>query len=375
MNEKEVAELRRRYRKDKSNISRVCGCFVNEKKEMIAEFDHSLGLMPEEESEQILSVMKKTLSGTVGRNLWEVNFSTEQVMESEEHRLLSELRSTELKDKDLVHKLYETIIGSLEMEGNYVILLAHDRYDVFSYSADGEKGESGQVFSYIVCCVCPVKSGRPALSYYLPGNCFRSICADTMLSAPEIGFLFPAFEDHGANIYKAMYYTKNLTDSHVEMVDTLFHSQLPMPAAAQKETFDSILEQTMEGDCSLKIVRSVHAQVCAMLGSRKEDGEEKDEPPVLTKELAGDMLRYCGVPEERVTAFEEKYEEEFGKDAEIHPKNVVNSKQMQLKTPEVTIKVSAGCGDVLETRVIDGVRYILVRADSDVVVNGVNIHI
>ncbi|MBQ8331231.1 MAG: DUF4317 domain-containing protein [Clostridia bacterium] len=375
MNEKEVAELRRRYRKDKSNISRVCGCFVNEKKEMIAEFDHSLGLMPEEESEQILSVMKKTLSGTVGRNLWEVNFSTEQVMESEEHRLLSELRSTELKDKDSVHKLYETIIGSLEMEGNYVILLAHDRYDVFSYSADGEKGESGQVFSYIVCCVCPVKSGRPALSYYLPGNCFRSICADTMLSAPEIGFLFPAFEDHGANIYKAMYYTKNLTDSHVEMVDTLFHSQLPMPAAAQKETFDSILEQTMEGDCSLKIVRSVHAQVCAMLGSRKEDGEEKDEPPVLTKELAGDMLRYCGVPEERVTAFEEKYEEEFGKDAEIHPKNVVNSKQMQLKTPEVTIKVSAGCGDVLETRVIDGVRYILVRADSDVVVNGVNIHI
>lgn len=375
MNEKEVAELRRRYRKDKSNISRVCGCFVNEKKEMIAEFDHGLGLMPEEESEQILSVMKKTLSGTVGRNLWEVNFSTEQVMESEEHRLLSELRSTELKDKELVHRLYESIIGSLEMEGNYVILLAHDRYDVFSYSADGEKGESGQVFSYIVCCVCPVKSGRPALSYYLPGNCFRSICADTMLSAPEIGFLFPAFEDHGANIYKAMYYTKNLTDSHVEMVDTLFHSQLPMPAAAQKETFDSILEQTMEGDCSLKIVRSVHAQVCAMLGSRKEDGEEKDEPPVLTKELAGDMLRYCGVPEERVTAFEEKYEEEFGKDAEIHPKNVVNSKQMQLKTPEVTIKVSAGCGDVLETRVIDGVRYILVRADSDVVVNGVNIHI
>ena len=30
MNEKEIAELRRRFRPDKSGISRVCGCYVNE---------------------------------------------------------------------------------------------------------------------------------------------------------------------------------------------------------------------------------------------------------------------------------------------------------------------------------------------------------
>ena len=147
MNEKEIAELRRRYRKDKSNISRICGCFVNEKKEIIAEFDHSLGLMPEEEAEQVLSVMKKTLSGTVGRNLWEIEFSTAQVMESEEHRLLNQLRSTELKDTEAVRHLYEKIISSLETEGNFVILLAHDRYDVPSFSADGEKRESSETFS------------------------------------------------------------------------------------------------------------------------------------------------------------------------------------------------------------------------------------
>ena len=33
MTDKEIAEIRRRYRTDKSNISHVRGCYVNEKKE------------------------------------------------------------------------------------------------------------------------------------------------------------------------------------------------------------------------------------------------------------------------------------------------------------------------------------------------------
>ena len=371
MNEKDLAELRRRYRPDKSNITHICGCFVNENKEIISEFDQSLGLLPEEEAEQTLRMLKKVLSGTVGRNLLEIDFTTEQVMQSEEHRLLSMLRATQLKEAELVHKLYETVIASLEMEGNYMILLAHDRYDVFSYSADGEKQESGEVFSYIVCCICPVKAGKPTLSYYVPGNCFRTVCSDTVVSAPALGFLFPAFEDRGANIYKALYYTKDLSGSHGEMVDALFHSELPMPAAAQQQTFRAILEQSMEEDCSLRVVRSVHAQVCQMIEAHKE--EKSDEPLALTKEIAGDMLRYCGVPEERVAVFEEKYTEEFGEDAELHPKNVIDSKQVRLKTPDVSIKVAADRGELVETRIIDGTPYILIRADGEVEVNGVTI--
>ena len=115
MNEKDLAELRRRYRPDKSNITRVCGCFVNEKKEIISEFDQSLGMMPEEEAEQMLGVLKKVLTGTVGRTVLEIDFSTQQVMESEEYLLLAELRATRLKNPDLIKKMYETVISSLEL--------------------------------------------------------------------------------------------------------------------------------------------------------------------------------------------------------------------------------------------------------------------
>ena len=136
MNAKEISEIRRRYRADKSNISHVCGCFVNEKKEIISEFQQSLGMMNEDDVSQVLSILKKTLSGTVARNLIDVEFTTNQVLEGEEHKLLMRLRESQLKDAEAVHTLYQTIIENLELEGNFLILLAFDCYDVFHYTSD-----------------------------------------------------------------------------------------------------------------------------------------------------------------------------------------------------------------------------------------------
>jgi len=147
------------------------------------------------------------------------------------------------------------------------------------------------------------------------------------------------------------------------------HQMLAHSAAEQKETFGSVLERAMEEDCSLRVVRSVHNQVRQLMEAHKE--EKKEEPLVITKETAGDMLRYVGVPEERVTAFEEKYEEAFGEQAEITPKNLVETNRFQIKTPEVKIQVNAEHSELVETRVIDGVRYILIRADHEVEINGV----
>ena len=374
MTEKEIAEIRRRYRSDKSNISHVRGCYVNEAKEIISEFDQSLGLMSEDDADGILKVLKKTLSGAPGRNLIDIEFSTQQVLEGEEHKLLTALRQSNLSDEEAVHKLYEKIIETLALDSSYLILLAYDCYDVFKTGADGEKEtESSQVFNYFLCSVCPVKSGKASLSYYIPGKCFRTVAADTVLGAPELGFMFPAFDDRMANIYGALYYTKKLNDSHDDTVDALFKAKLPMPAAIQKETFGSILEETMEESCSLKVVKNVHSQICAMLEEHKE--QKIEEPPVITKKDVSEMLRYSGVAEEKVEKFEEKYDEVFGKDARLNPKNIADAKAISVKTDDANLKIGAGKGSVIETRIIDGVKYILVRADAEVIVNGVNVHI
>lgn len=374
MNEKEIAEIRRRYRSDRSNISRISGCYVNEQREIISEFDQSLGMMSEDDADGMLGLLKKAFSGHIGTNLLEIDFSTDQVNSGDEYALLSRLRKSEIKDADARTELYNKIIESLDIDGSYLILLAHDACDIFETNAEGEKDfESTSVYSYVVCAICTVKEGKPTISYYFPEKCFRTLCADTVLSKPEIAFVFPVLEESQTNIYKALYYTKNLENNHPELVNAIFANDVPMPAKEQSETFSGLLEKTVAEECSVRLVSSIHAQLNAVIEENKAEGN--DEIPYINKSDASEMLRYGGVSEEKIEAFEKGFDESFGENAEIPPKNISSTKQLRVETPEVSVKVNAGFSEVVETRVIDGVKYILIRADNEVTVNGVKVNI
>lgn len=375
MNEKEISEIRRRFRPDKNNISHIRGCYVNEKREIVSEFNQSLGMMPQEEAEKMLAILKRTLSGTLEKNLIEISFDTQQVVDGEEHKLLMTLRNSSLNDANAVSTLFQHIIQTIVIEGNYLILLSHDTYDVPFRSSDGEKQNdaSSEVFSYILCSVCPIKLTKPALSYYVRENEFHNHNVDRIVSAPELGFMFPAFDDRSANLYNALYYSRDIAENHKEFVDAIFKSEIPLPAAVQKETFESILGETLAEDCSYDVVQTVHDQFCEMIEEHKINKEI--EPLVISKNTVKQVLESCGVSDSRVTAFEEKYNSEFGTDVDLCPRNIVDTKQFEVRTPNVTIHVSPEHSGLVETRIIDGTKYILVRADDGVEVNGVNVHI
>lgn len=373
MNEKEISEIRRRFRADKTNISKIRGCYINEEKEISSSFYESLGLLPPEEVEDILSRIKKVLSGTVGKNLVEVEFSTQQVLESPEHALLTKLRKSMLSDDEAVNELYEKIRTSLAIEGAYLILLASESYDIPSYHQDGmESDESTEMFSYFVCAICPVKLTKSSLGYHTHENRFCKIRPDWAVSAPELGFMFPAYEDRGANIYKTLYYTHSASEGQSALAEELFGNEIPMPAAEQKETFQTILSETIAEDCNIAVVKAVHSELAEIIEEHKNT--KKEEPLAINKQTVRDVLTSCAVPEERIQAFEERFDEAFGEQSEIAPINLV-SKQLEVKTEDVSIKINAERGDLIRTRVIDGVKYILIRADDSVEVNGVRIAI
>ena len=175
MNQKELREIRRRFQPERSGITHIYGCYVNSNREIISEIDEALGLLTKEEGEKYLSLLKKALSGALGKNLLDISFATKQVMDSEEHRLLSALRKSELKDAELRESFYRCIIDSLDMEeSNYVILLAFDAYDVPHYGKDGNLDDAGEVYKYLLCSICPVKSGKLELGYVPEEKRFHS---------------------------------------------------------------------------------------------------------------------------------------------------------------------------------------------------------
>lgn len=375
MNQKELGELRRRFRPDKSAITHIYGCYVNSSREIVSYLDESLGVMPQEEAEKYLSLLKKSLSGTLGKNLIDIVFSTGQVADSEEHRLLSSLRDTALKDGEVREKFYQIVMNSLDMgDSNYLILLAHDAYDVPHREKDDslQADASDQVFSYIVSCVCPVKAGKVELGYFPGDNEFHCAAGQTV-AAPELGFLFPAFDDRAANLYNALFYSRKADELHQEFIDAVFHTEAPMSAAEQQEAFQTALTDALEDDCSMEVVHSLHDYLREKIESHKESKDP--EPLALTVKDLGGVLADCGVAEERVAAFIQGCGEQFGEGAALNPANLVDTKRFEVKTADATIAVEPERSFLVETRIIDGRKYLLIPADENVEVNGLGVRV
>lgn len=376
MNQKELNELRRRFKLDHNSISRVYGCYVNGNREIISRMDASLGLMTQEEQEMYLGLLKKSLSGSLGRNLIDIVFSTQQVAGSEEHRLLQTLRQSSLQNAAAREALYRKIIDAIDMQDrNYLILLAADTYDVPHKGSDDEvqADASDRVFQYFLCSICPVKDPEMELRYSNEQKEFHCASTGHIALAPELGFLFPAFDDRAANIYNALFYSKNAALLHQEVIDAVFCVEPPMSAEEQKNVFSTALGDALQEDCSYDVVQSVHEQ---LRGRIEEHKESKDpEPLELSVQEVGEILAGSGVPGEKVEAFRAECRRQYGEQAALNPKNIIESKKFQVNTPEVKISVAPEFSYMVETRVIDGRKYLLIPADEGVEVNGINVSI
>lgn len=369
MTQKEIAELRRHMKPERMAVSRICGCYVNSNREIIADIDEPLSLMPQSEQEKYLGLLKKCVSGALGKNLIDVVFSTEQVQDSEEHRLLMDLRSSKLQNGEARQALYRRIIDSLDLEDtNYVILLAHDTYDVPKKGKDDSEGDSEDVFSYILCAVCPTKDIKPELQYFPGDNEFHTSPTGQVIVPTELGFMFPAFDDRRANIYNALFYTKNASDAHGDFISGVFNAQLPLSAAEQREAFENTLSAALGDECGFEVVRSVNEQLAARIREHRED--KVPEPLAMTARELGDMLTDCGVSEAAVAAFKERCGEALGEGAPIKPENVIDEKKLVIKTEELTVSVSPEDSFRLESRIIDGKKFLLLPVGATVEVNG-----
>lgn len=374
MNEKEIGEIRRHLRRDRSNMTAIYGCFVNDNKEIISEYRASTGIMSENEADKYYAILRKALSGSVGKNLIDLTFKTSQVAGSQEHELLMKLRESKLQDEELRMTLYKKMIDTLVLEGNYLILLGCDAYDVPFKSKDDtlQNDSADETFTYLICAVCPVKQTKPNLHYVPEEKTFHDGAMNQPVSAPEIGFLFPAFDNRSTNIYNALYYTHNTKENQDALIEAVFNTPVPKPAAEQKKCFEALLTTALGDECNLDVVQTVHEQLCERMELHKES--KVPDPLLIDKNVLKDVLSSCGVSETGVAKFSVQYDEAFGFEAELHPKNIIDSKRFEIHTPDIAIKIDPTRTDLVETRVIGGVKYIMINADEDVEVNGVSIH-
>lgn len=331
MRKKDILELKKRFKKDYCTFTKICGCYVNGEKHTILKFRETFLNLDEDEYFKYLEIAKKVLSGTIGNNILELNFPTNEDFINEKQISLMQLKKSQLKDDALLDDFYESIIDNYDFTGNFIILIFHDAYDVITKTKDNLKiDESEEVYEYVLCAICPVSLSEPGLRHFEEENKIKARIRDWVVDAPTNGFVFPAFIDRSSDVNSIMYYTKNSKDAHPELMENALGCYSKQTATVQKETFQSIIKDSFTDDKADKTFMEIQENLNNMIDEYNAMYDDTDcEPISLTKKDIQNILIESGVPEEITTKIEKSYVENFGDDLPL-AENLIDAKALKV---------------------------------------------
>jgi hypothetical protein len=353
------------------SITKVSGCYVDGEKTIKTKFTESFLCLPEEETFKYFEIFKKTLSGTIGKNLINMDFPLETEFNGGTQEFLLKLRDSELKEETLLEEFYNKIIQTYDFPGNYLVLVVYAAYDVPGKTNDKIMMEdaSDEVFSYILCSICPVNLSKPGLSYHEDLNQIGKRIQDWVVGAPNNGFLFPAFNDRSADIHSVLYYSKDSEELNSDFAKELFGCEVPMSAGGQKETFQTLIKETLGEECDYEIVRNIHEKMNDILEEHKL--KEIPEPLTLDMKEVKSIFAESGVVEEKLVEFDKNYEKMTGENPTLIAANIVNTRVFEVKTLDVIVKVNPDRVDLVQTKLVDGRKCLVIEITDQVEVNGI----
>ena len=371
MNKKEVLEIRKQFSPANCAITRICGCYVDHEKNKKFESKEAFLSLPEEEAFKYFDIFKKTLSGTMGRNMLNMEFPLDAEMPGGAQEFLLKLRDSKLEDDMLLEEFYDKIIENYIFAENYYIILIHAMYDIPGKSSDGLEmyDASDNVYEYLLCSICPVALSKAGLYYNAEENRIEDRIRDWLVDVPAKGFLFPAFNDRNMDLHGVLYYTKKSEDLQPELIANVLGAVQPMSADTQKEAFQMLIEDTLGEDGDYETVRNIHDTLNDLI----EEHKEEPEPLALDCTDVKKIFEQSGVAAEKMEHFERSYEENAGEKATLLAANIAETRKFNIETPDVIIKVNPERADLVETCIIDGRQCLVIAVDDHIEVNGINV--
>ena len=370
MDKKSISEIRKLIKPD-SCIDRIRACYVNEEGEVIREIHDSLAAMEKESMEKYCEILRGAMSGKLGRNLFNMEFPLEEESEGGRQQLLYRLAQSELKNDELLTLFFNKIVENFRCETKYLILLMHGMYDIPAKGKDNADMEdaSDYVYSFLVCCICPVILMKEGLCYDEEACTFLDRRTDWAVQKPVSGFLFPAYNDRQPDIHSLLYYCRKEEERHEEISGDLLGCVLPIPESDQKELFKSMVEQTLGRNCDFENVKAINDAVTQIIEQNKDSGE----PVAIEKEQMRRLLSENGADQSVLSDFDDAFDEAVGEGAALMAENLVETSRLEVKSPSLKISVKADMTDMLKTKVIDGMEYLLIPVVDELEVNGIRI--
>ena len=371
MDKKAIAEIRKLMTVNNCRIDKIRGCYVDENREIVTELKETFLAIEESTVEKYCELFRQTLSGKIGKNLFNLEFPLTEETPGGRQDLLYRLQQSGIGDNTLVRAFFDRVIETAKFPDKYLILLAHGIYDIPGRTSDGIDMDdaSDYVYDFILCSICPVILLKEGLCYDSEKKCFLDRRNDWAVQRPDAGFLFPAFNDRGTDIHQVLYFARRPDEMHWEIPDELLGCTMPLPEDDQRDVFKNVVEVTLGRECDFENVKNIHEAIGQLVEQEKDSGE----PAQIEKVQLRRILYENGAPQESLETFDAAFDAAVGEGGTLMAENAADTRKLEIKTPSLRITVKAEMADMIRTRFIDGIEYLTIPVADDIEVNGIRI--
>ena len=391
MTKKEINEIKSLFDTIQDcGISRLAGCYVDGDGNKVKTFNDSFLNLPEEEMYKYLEIFRKTLSGTPGKNLLDMSFVNSGEENSDSFNtsygkgMLQKIRKSELKDEAVLEDFYDKVIETYDYVGNYLILLIHQTYDIPGMTTDGIEMDdsSDEIYSYILCSICPMKLTKPGLGFDDDLGEIHTLRQIFAVELPDNGFLFPAFNDRSTDDNEVLYSSRKTDKLQENFIEKVLDVTATLPAKQQKEGFTEFVSDVLGEESNIETVLSIQENLKETVNNKKSEAE--GETIFFDKDSMRNVFEKSGVSEERLEVFDKKFDQQFEKQFENAPNikveeklfadNVAPVRNFEVRNKNMLLRVKSKHADIIDTRVIDGKKCLVIELTDDLTVNGIPVN-
>lgn len=286
--QQDVTELKRRFTPEECTITRFAGAYVDAHKNIVTSFNKNFLNLEDAELHKYLKIIREIYSNELENKLLTLEFNPYDIGET--FGYIQRLVNDGLKDEDSVEGLMLEIINDYITEGNYLILLFHDNYDVIKQASDGAELDSEEVYSYIQCIICPVNLEKGGLQYRKDDNAIGTIDRDWIVGKPRVGFVYPAFEHRTTEAGHIMYYTQKPLEPASELITkTLQCKNKYTIAQVQKSLENTFFKATKSEELTEEYLQRLNVEL-------RNIAEQERTDEVITAGDLAEMLEVIHIP-------------------------------------------------------------------------------
>lgn len=369
MIQSEINEIKKTLKFTDCSIQKLTGCFVDIEKNMHIITNNQFLCLPEEEQHKYFELIRKGLSGRIGRNLLNMSFSSEQ--SAEKKKFMQSVVASELKDDELMEQYFTQIRDHYSYVDNYFIMVIYGVYDVPGITSDGIAMDdaSDEIYNFTLTLLCPMKPSKAGLTYNSKFNILENANRTVLLEHPLNAILYPAFTDRHMDVHNILFYTKKPDDIDEKLIDGLFGVKAPATVKEQSDTF-------VEAVSAIPALTFDSAKnICTSVNERQAEAKEDEYKATMTKSEVVNMIEASGIDEEELKHFEKVIEKEIEEKGQIVAGNIIpQNNKLTVNTGVTQISMPIDCTNGIEVRKIDGRNCLVIEINDELTVNGMKIN-